>query len=131
MKSYWRVLPLLATVSLLGGCRYKGWESFTSATGPVDASVPYPVVSVQGDPYSFGSKAPANGGLTPETNYGFGASLTSTGKLYPLFDQPEMGSGQQPGEYSTAAAAGNAEDNGPALQPQPGDMKSGNPLAHG
>jgi hypothetical protein len=123
---------LLAVAGLaLTGCRFKGWESFTSATGPEDPSQPSPVVAVKGDPYSFGSEAAANGGLKPATNYGAGASTTPKGKLNTSLDQPEMGSGQQPGQYSTAAAPGCSEDNGPALQPQPGTMTDSAPLAHG
>jgi hypothetical protein len=131
MRRILRLLPLLAVCLLLGGCRFKGWESFTSATGAPDPAVPNPVVAPKGDPYSFGSEAVASGGLKAETNYGAGASLTSTGKLNPIIDQPEQGSGQQAGQYSSEAAPGYAQDNGPSLQPQPGTMTDDATLAHG
>jgi hypothetical protein len=125
------MVPLLAGCLLLGGCRYKGWESFTSATGAPDPAFPTAQVAPKGDPYSFGSLAPATGGLNYQTNYGTGANLTSTGKLNPVIDQPEQGSGQEPKQFSTAAAPGYGQDNGPALQPRPGTMTDDAPLAHG
>jgi hypothetical protein len=123
---------LLIAVSM-AGCRYKGWESFTSATEP-NPPLGQPTVSgraVAGDAYTFGGVGAANGGLKPGTNYGQGSNPNSTAKVNPKFDQPEMGSSQTPGDYPNAAAAGAGQENGPGLQPQPGDLPTGPTVSHG
>jgi hypothetical protein len=135
MRQFIRLLPLLLIAPAVTGCRYKGWESFYSATtSQAKREAEYPTLNgkIRGNPAGFGSLAGANGGLLTKTNYGAGADANSSASVNPAFDQPEKGSGQQAGEYPNEAAAGYAQDNGPALQPQPdavGDVSA--PLAHG
>jgi hypothetical protein len=86
---------------------------------------------VAGDPYSFGGVGEATGGLKPQTNYGAGSDPNSPAPVNGAFDQPEYGSGQQPGEAPNVAAPGHGQDNGPSLQPRPSDQAGGAPLAHG
>jgi len=121
----------LSTVILVAlaatGCRYKGWESFTSATTAFPAG-PAPI---KGDPYGFGGVGGANGGLIAKTNYGAGANENSTAKVDNSFDQPEKGSGQQPGELPNVATPGNGQSNSPANQPGAGDTTDTAVLAHG
>ncbi len=117
----------LVLVSALGGCRYKGWESFTTATEPNSFQAP----AVKGDPYGFGGVAVASGGLKPQTNYGAGSDPNSKGPVNPSFDQPEKGSGQQPGEYPNVAAPGFGQDNGPGMQPKAGAIPQDGAISHG
>lgn len=126
MRSIRRFAVLFVLLPLVAGCsRYKGWESFTSATNM------NPPTQWKGDAYSFGSVAPASGGLLARTNYGAGANEKSTAKVNPVLDQPEKGSGQEPGQYPNTAAPGYGQDNGPALQPQPGSLARDGAFAHG
>lgn len=125
-------LALMLAVPLCG-CRYKGWESFTSATNvqPGLGSPANPNRLVPGDPYAFGGIGPANGGLKPATNYGLGSNPNSTATVNPKFDQPEYGSGQQPGELPNEAVPGARQTNAPAMQPLPGDDPGDAPISHG
>jgi hypothetical protein len=134
MRASFRLGLLVLIAIPLSGCRYKGWESFTSATNlqPGLGQPTNPSRVVPGDPYAFGGIGAANGGLKPTTNYGLGADRNSPAPVNPKFDQPEMGSGQQPGELSNKAVPGARETNAPAMQPQPGDEFSGGaPISHG
>jgi hypothetical protein len=117
---------LLVALSAVG-CRYKGWESFTSATNKVSGG-PAPV---PGDPYGFGGIGLANGGLIAKTNYGAGADENSPGKVNDAFDQPEKGSGQRPGELPNVAKPGHGDSNSPANQASPADTTDTAVLAHG
>ena len=93
----------------LEGCRYKGGESFLSATTVQEH------VAVKGDPYTRGGIADATGGVNPSTNYGKGADPKSPNKVS-SYDQPAKGVGQQPGEAMVEAAAGHGKSNAPAFQ---------------
>ena len=119
------VLVLIAVSAV--GCRYKGWESFTSATNTSPAS-PAPI---KGDPYGFGGIGGANGGLIAKTNYGAGADENSPAKVNDTFDQPDKGSGQQPGELPNVAAPGYGQSNSPANQAPAADTTDTAVLAHG
>jgi hypothetical protein len=111
---------LLAGV-LLGGCRFKGWESFESATTPFhrDNSSDW-----HGDPGSAGGVAMASGGTKTQTTYGAGAKADAAAPLNASYDQPAKGSGQQPGEGTIEAAPGFGNANGPAFQNTPGSVES-------
>ena len=92
----------LVLVLASSGCRFKGGESFASATTPHE-----PKASYQGDPYSNGGIADATGGAKPETRYGMGAKTGAAAKPNYNYDQPAKGSGQQPGE-NPGTGVGNA-----------------------
>lgn len=100
-------------VLLLGGCRFKGVESFETATTPVV----YP--KVPGDKYGNGGIAYATAGVKPETRYGLGSDPNSPLKVDSKMDRPAMGSGQEPGEQGGDAAPGHDQSNAPANQPAP------------
>jgi hypothetical protein len=133
MRASLKLSVLLALAIPLAGCRYKGWESFTSATNPNPplGQPTNPGKVVSGDAYTFGGIDYASGGLKPQTNYGIGSDPNSTARVDNRFDQPEMGSGQASGDLPNEAVAGAAQENGPGLQPQPGDLASGPTVAHG
>ena len=115
----------------VSGCRYKGWESFTSATTPNAPVVASGGRALAGDPYAFGGVGSANGGLKPETNYGIGSDANSAGRVNASFDQPEKGSGQQPGDYPNEGGPGAGKENGPALQPTPDQLPTEGAISHG
>ena len=111
-------IGLIAIVGLgVSGCRFKGVESFLSATTPQEH------VPVKGDPYARGGIADATGGVNPATNYGKGSDPNSKSKVS-SYDQPAKGAGQQPGEPTVDAAPGYGKSNAPALQPAPGSSSS-------
>src|SRR5579862_3317643 len=131
MRFSGKLVLLGLAVFALGGCRYKGWESFMSATTPnLPASHPAGRV-VSGDAYAYGGVGLANGGLKPQTNYGLGSDPNSTAPVNPKFDQPEKGSGQQPGEYPNVGAPGAGQENGPGLQPRPDQLPTEGEISHG
>ena len=113
---------MLAGVSsiLVAGCRFKGKESFLSATTPVEYR------NGVGDPYASGGIAGATGGLNVKTHYGEGARNAPTGKLDAKLDQPAKGSGQRPGEQPQMGAGGYGLSNAPVSQPAPGDANNRN-----
>jgi len=102
----------LIGVLLLGGCRFKGVESFETSTTPVK------VGPVRGDKYGNGGIAYASAGTHVETRYGLGADPNSASKVDPKLDRPAKGSGQQAGEEGGDAAAGYGKSNAPANQPK-------------
>jgi hypothetical protein len=110
---------VLLAAALLGGCRFKGWESFSSAVSVPDAPRTLP-----GDPGASGGIAMATGGHDTVTRYGEGARKDVTAPLSPSYDQPAKGSGQQPGEGTIEAAPGYAHENGPSMQNLPGAVSS-------
>jgi hypothetical protein len=114
----------LCAVMTLGGCRFKGGESFMSATTPMPEGKGHlGTAAWKGDPYTNGGIGEANGGLKPGTNYGKDSRVTNA-PVNPAFDQPAKGSGSQPGEYTNAAASGFGRSNGPGLQASPSDVNS-------
>jgi hypothetical protein len=110
---------VLLAASLLGGCRFKGYESFESAT-----TVPDQPRTLSGDAGASGGIASASGGTKTVTRYGEGARKTAPEPLVPSYDQPAKGSGQQPGEGTVEAAPGYGHANGPAFQNAPGSVAS-------
>jgi hypothetical protein len=110
MRTDFVKFAVLVGVVMLGGCRFKGIESFETATTPVK------VQPVSGDKYGSGGIAYASAGTHPETRYGIGSDPNSTEKVDPKLDRPAKGSGQQPGELGGDAAAGYAKSNAPANQ---------------
>lgn len=123
-----RFIGLAALAFALSGCtiRFKGVESFNSATTPVkysssDAST---AGKWAGDPYGNGGIARAAGGLHTETNYGKGANVASTEPVDLRLDQPEKGTGQQPGEYHVDHGTGYGLTNAPISQSTPSDANS-------
>ena len=120
MRSALRLALLAALGTSVVGCRFKGYESFSSATTPRPDLHVYPKA---GDPYGGQGLADATGGLNPGTRYGLGAK--ANGDVRPGYDQPQKGSGQQAGEYPNVAAAGHAQTNAPSFQPSPSDVGDG------
>ncbi len=110
---------------LLGGCRFKGYESFESAT-----TVPDQPRVLAGDPGASGGIASASGGTKTVTRYGEGSRATAPEPLNPAYDQPAKGSGQQPGEGTVEAAPGYGHANGPAFQNTPGSVSSTTTRSH-
>ena len=106
----------------LGGCRWKGAESFLTATTPQE-----PIGGKgqwSGDPYAKSSVAEASGGTITTSNYGKGARTGTNAPLVPSYDQPAKGSGQQPGEFTVEAGPGYGKVNGPAMQASPSEAAS-------
>ena len=103
----------LAGMILISGCRFKGIESFETATTPVEYS------KVVHDKYGSGGIAYASAGTKVETRYGIGSNPNSPDKVDSKLDRPAKGSGQQPGEEGGDAAAGYGKSNSPANQPAP------------
>ena len=130
MRFSGKLVLLGLAVFALGGCRYKGWESFMSATTPNHPMVKGPRL-VQGDAYAFGGIGQATGGLKPATNYGVGSDPNSPAPVNPSFDQPEKGSGQQLGDYPNVAQPGAGQENGPGLQPRPDSLATEGAISHG
>lgn len=98
------------------GCRVKGFESFHSATQPVEFKDRY-----EGDKYSNGGIADATGGKNVSTQYGVGAKTGANAKMNPAYDQPAKGTGQLTGENpGTKPSTGN----GPIMQPEPGQAST-------
>jgi len=112
-------LVALVGVVLVGGCRFKGVESFKTATTPVNYAQERLMEHTKGDPYANGGIAYASAGSRLKTRYGIGANANSTEKVNPKLDQPAKGSGQQPGEEGGDAAPGYGKSNAPANQPLP------------
>ena len=117
MRSALRLVLLAAVAASVAGCRFKGYESFSSSTTPRPESFDYPK---PGDPYGDNGVGDATGGLKSGTRYGLGAR--ANGDVRPGYDQPAKGSGQQAGEYPNVARAGHAQSNAPAFQPSPSDV---------
>lgn len=120
MRPALRLALLAAVAASVVGCRFKGYESFSSATTPRPESFDYPK---PGDPYGSKGLADPTGGLIPGTRYGLGAK--ANGNVRPGYDQPQKGSGQQEGEYPNVALAGHAQTNAPSFQPSPSDVGNG------
>ncbi len=108
----------LAVGSMTTGCRFKGIESFKSATTPVEYK------DGIGDPYASGGIASATGGTNTVTQYGKGALAQGRGKLDPSFDQPAKGTGQHAGEAPVQSRQGFGNSNAPANQTVPQDVQN-------
>lgn len=121
-----KLLGLVLLATSMAGCtiRFKGVESFNSATTPVKYSSSDPNREWKGDPYSNGGTANGSGGLNAETPYGLGADTKSPDPVNPRMDQPAKGVGQQPGEYHVDPGNGYGQTNAPVAQPNPGDVES-------
>lgn len=125
MRNAFRFALFAAVMVSAAGCRFKGYEGFSKATSYAPESPTNFGESAKADSpqrewgkYSGGGIAEANGGLNSATRYGLGAQ--KDGKVLAGFDQPAKGTGQAKGEYPNAAAAGHAQTNAPAFQPEPG-----------
>lgn len=103
----------LSLLVLLGGCRFKGVESFETATTPQSYH------ATRGDAYGNGGVAYATAGRNVTTRYGIGSNPNSPDKVDPKLDRPAKGTGQQPGEIGGEAAPGYGKSNAPANQAQP------------
>ena len=110
MRNKFVKFAALACVVMAGGCRFKGIESFKTATTPEV----YPQVA--GDKYSNGGIAYASAGTKVQTRYGLGANPNSPEKVDSRLDRPAKGSGQQVGELGGDAAPGYGKSNAPANQ---------------
>ena len=114
MRNDWvKFAALAGLVVMAGGCRFKGVESFETATTPQQ----YP--KVRGDIYGNGGIARASAGDRVSTRYGFGSDPNSQAPVDPKLDHPAKGSGQQAGEIGGDAAPGHDKSNAPANQPLP------------
>jgi len=115
----------LAGVLMVAGCkdysgptfRFKGVESFKTATTPVDYDSQGVDNQAKGDPYASGGIAYASAASRVHTRYGAGSNPNSPEKVDSRLDRPAKGSGQQPGEEGGDAAAGQGKSNAPANQP--------------
>ena len=112
-----RSLVAVFCLVLLGGCRFKSWESFESATTPSVAG------EWKGDEYTSGGIAGATGGQQPKTHYGLGAKVQTT-PLEGKYDQPMKGTGLHSGEYNGTALTGTNRSNAPIMQGEPGTVNS-------
>jgi hypothetical protein len=104
---------LVCGVAMLAGCRFKGIESFETATTPVKFE------KAQGDKYSNGGIAYASAGSHVATRYGIGSDPNSPAKVDSKLDRPAKGSGQEAGEEGGEAGAGYGKSNSPVNQPKP------------
>jgi hypothetical protein len=119
------VFGLLILAGALGGCRFKGGESFLAVTTPMPEHKGHlGTADWKGDPYAAGGIAEASGGTVILKTYGKGARSNVPGKLDTSFDQPAKGSGQQPGEFTNEARGGFGKSNAPGLQASPSDVNS-------
>jgi hypothetical protein len=105
----------LFAVLLVGGCRFKGAESFSTATTPQAPGNP----AWGGDPYASGGIAEATGGLNTDTQYSEGSGADNGEKIDPTYNRPGYGSGQRPGEAGSYASPGHGTSNAPAFQASP------------
>lgn len=132
-KDLLKVAALAALVAALGGCRFKSWESFTSATTPNPAPNWGNQFGEHGDPGSYGGIADASGGIetngVPPTRQNWQAQNSPNNPVNPRNDQPNMGTGLNDGEYNGAAAPGYGRSNAPINQPQPGSVGAPNVTA--
>jgi len=122
-----KYLGFLILATSLSGCnlvRFKGVESFNSATTPVKYSSSDPNREWKGDPYSYGGVANGSGGQNPKTAYGLGSDPNSPDPVNPAMDQPAKGVGQQPGEFHVDPGNGYGITNAPIAQPSPSDVNS-------
>lgn len=126
-----RIAPVFAFVLVavtLSGCgfvRFKGVESFNTATTPVKYTSSLPDGQKwAGDPYGFGGAARGAGGTITTTSYGQGADPESKGPVNIRLDQPEKGVGQRAGEYHQDHVTGYGLTNSPISQPTPSDASS-------
>jgi hypothetical protein len=110
---------------MLGGCRFKGGESFLTATTPQPRQEDGRFGSWGGDPYAKADMGEASGGVYTRRNYGAGARTDGTGPLNPAFDQPAKGTGLHPGDQSVEARPGFGHTNAPAHQNLPGSVEQG------
>ncbi len=113
MRNGFVVFGVLGCVVLLAGCRFKGVESFETAT------TPQVYTKVAGDKYANGGVAYATAGNNVTTRYSVGADPNSTGKVDTKLDRPAYGAGQEPGELGGEAAPGHAQSNAPSNQGTP------------
>lgn len=113
------LLPTVFGLLMLGGCRFKGGESFASATTPNPVKT-----SDWKDPYASGGLGDATGGLQPKTRYSVGAKTTGTGSVDASYNQPAYGTGNQPGENTGHSASVLGRTNAPAQQDPPGAYQS-------
>ncbi len=116
MRTALRLALFAAVAASLGGCRFKGLESFEAATTPGTGTQR----GTLNDPYGNGGIADASGGQNAATRYGAGAQAGGTPR--PGYDQPQKGTGQLRGEYPNVAAPGHAQTNAPSFQPSPSDV---------
>ncbi|RYG34820.1 hypothetical protein EON81_14505 [bacterium] len=108
-----RFLLLALALVALGGCRFKSWESFTSAQ---DHDPKYSVESTWvGNEYQSAGLANETSGRNTTVNYTKGAKNDQTSGFISI-DQPAKGSGQHPGNLPNVARAGHGLSNGPAMQ---------------
>lgn len=124
-----KLLGLSGLAMVLSGCgvvRFKGVESFHSATTPVQytSKLPDEQKAWKGDKYGFGGVANGSGGLKAQTSYGAGSNPDSTEPVDPHYDQPAKGTGQQPGEFNGQPAGGYGQTNSPLNQPAASDAHS-------
>ncbi|AIE88048.1 hypothetical protein OP10G_4680 [Fimbriimonas ginsengisoli Gsoil 348] len=126
-------MPHLVVLAVVGvaatGCtvRFKGVESFNSATTPVKYTSSLPAGTPgkwEGDPGGNGGIANGSGGLKAETPYGAGADPNSKEPINVGMDQPGKGIGQQAGEYHADPRPGFGQSNAPIAQPGPSDVNS-------
>ncbi|HEY0867491.1 MAG TPA: hypothetical protein VGE01_08935 [Fimbriimonas sp.] len=122
MKSCHLVALGVLAVAVLGGCRFKGGESFTSATAPHETGAGY-----EGDPYASSGSAEATGGLKVDAPYSAGARTSSTDPIDPTYNRPAYGSGERRGELGAQGAPGHSNTNAPAFQPGPNTGPGANP----
>ncbi len=116
-----RLAILACALVVLSGCRFKGGESFASATAPTGKPVEGQTNS---DKYGSAGLADATGGLKPKTHYAEGERSGTNDKLDPILNQAANGSGQQPGENGAGAAPGFGNNNSPASQAHPSDVNN-------
>lgn len=116
MRLRWSI-PVLV-VAALGGCRFKGGESFTTTTEP-NPRFEATNSDWKGDPNSVASHADPVGGLKPETSYSKSAGSASSEKVDPVVNRPTYGSGTGTNEIGNQAAAGHGQSNAPAFQGEP------------
>lgn len=107
----WLVLGVFALA--MGGCRFKSWESFESAT------TPNPPGEWKGDPYASAGLASSTGGLNTNVPYSKGAKV-QTSPVNEL-NVPIKGTGQFPGEPTVPGRPGYGNSNAPAHAPKPAD----------
>ncbi|RYG48374.1 hypothetical protein EON79_04635 [bacterium] len=107
-----RLLLLALALVALGGCRFKSWESFSSA----QEHSPYDITATHvGNPYQSAGLANETSGRNVEVSYTKGARNEQTSDFSSI-DQPAKGSGQHPGDLPNVAKPGHGQQNGPAVQ---------------
>jgi hypothetical protein len=102
-----RIAVIAVLVAIVAsGCRFKGIESFVTATTPHPKKDKY-----EGDKYSDGGLADSTGGVKVYSSHSSGAKKGAEAKMNTAYDTPAKGTGQQPGENP-----GKGGSNGPVMQ---------------